>query len=319
MAGTIGIDAPRFDVGARRFKDRGEYHEWLEIRSAGFSPWYVESEPSRRGPWARYAANAEAALFPDFHLQLRDDAGHPVGYLKTVPTYWSGEPSSLHTYEYVNEALTIGSPTKRAAVVWSYTLLVEWLGQEALWEQLAQRIRRQKMDGANAICLLAMAVDPAARGQGLPGLLMQRAKDAAAHLGYRYVISPFRPTAYGAYKAERGLAHSRDLFAEYCAATRPDGKPLDPWLRRTVALGARLVRPVDRSFVIHGTLERFDALRETYRPDDWYSPATDVWECGETCTWYVDRARNSAMSVEPNCWGVIDIEPEGAGSRRPAA
>ena len=78
--------------------------------------------------------------------------------------------------------------------------------------------------------------------------------------------------------------------------------------------GARLVRPVPRSLAIKGSLAKFDRVRRSFRPNDWYSPAPDVWECGETCTWYVDRARKLAISVESNCWGIIDLRRDEAAN-----
>jgi hypothetical protein len=163
------------------------------------------------------------------------------------------------------------------------------------------------MIGANAVFLIAITVDPDYRKQNLPRYLIDAATQAARRLGCDYVAAPFRPTAYGAYKAERRLAHSDQLFIEYCQRTNAEGLPLDPWLRAVVRLGARLLKPVPRSLVIKGPLAKFERLRSSFRAADWYSPATDVWECGETCTWYVDRARRLASSVEPNLWGVVDL------------
>jgi hypothetical protein len=54
-------------------------------------------------------------------------------------------------------------------------------------------------------------------------------------------------------------------------------------------------------------LARFEAFKRRHRPDEWYSPAPDIWECGETCSWYIDRARRLAVSWEPNYWGVFDL------------
>ena len=77
-----------------------------------------------------------------------------------------------------------------------------------------------------------------------------------------------------------------------------------------VRLGARLLVPVERSFCIDHSLSRFERLRRDFKPGEWYSPWPDVWECGETCTWYVDRARRLVRSAEPNLWGVFDLGPQ---------
>lgn len=295
-----------FTCGRRYFRSHQEFKRWFEIRSKGFGEWYVPPDPKWSWTNNRHVVNCLAALFPDFFHEVRTSEGKAVGYLATVPGYWSGDVQSLHTLEYIDETLKF-SPAKLLAATAYYLLTVELLRMPSLFERVARKLRATRMDGANAVCLVAISVDPEYRKHKLPTLLIGAAKQAAQRLGYAYVVSPFRPNSYGAYKAERKLGHSDALFLEYCQQTNADGLPLDPWLRNVVRHGARLVKPVQRSMALAGSLPKFERLRKNFRPADWYSPATDVWECGETCTWYIDRARRQAVSVESNCWGVMDL------------
>jgi GNAT superfamily N-acetyltransferase len=300
------MDQLELTCGSRYFRNHQEYKRWFEIRSKGFGEWYVPPDPAWSLLNNRHVANCKAALFPDFFHQVRTATGQAVGYLATVPGYWSGDVQSLHTAAYIDETLQFRD-AKMLALTAAYVLTVEWLRMPSLFERLAGKIRAGRQAGANAVFLIAISVDPEYRKHKLPTLLIGSAKKAAQRLGFDYVASPFRPNAYGAYKAERKLAHSDALFAEYCGLTNADGLPLDPWLRNVVRHGARLVKPAPRSLEIKGSLAKFDRLRKSFRPQDWYSPAPDVWECGETGTWYVDRARHLAMSIESNCWGVFDL------------
>jgi len=300
------MEPPPFGCERRYFRNHREYLRWYALRSRGFGEWYVPAHPAWSLADNRHVANCKAALFPDFFHQLRTADGEVVGYLATVPGYWSGDAQSLQPFGYIDETLQFDRRKMLALTAW-YVLTVEWLRLPSLFERIARRVRASRMRGANAIFLIAIAVDPDFRGQNLPRHLVDAAKQAARRLGYDYVAAPFRPTAYGAYKAARGAAHSDALFLEYCAQRTPEGLPLDPWLRAVVRLGARLVKPMTHSLTLKGPLARFERLRTSFRPADWYTPAPDVWECGETCTWYVDRLRRLAVSVEPNYWGVFDL------------
>ena len=130
----------------------------------------------------------------------------------------------------------------------------------------------------------------------------------ASELGMRYVISPFRPSAYGKYKAERQATHSSALFNDYCNLKTNEGLPKDPWLRSLAFQGAEFIKIEPRSVRVQHSLETFRMFKQRYKPEAWYSPMPDVWECGETPTWYVDRGLKVVISVEPNLWGRIPVE-----------
>lgn len=258
----------------------------------------------------RHVVNCKTALFPEFLHELRDGAGEAIGYLSTVPGYWCGDPNALQTFSYIDETLRFG-PVKTAAVTGWYLLTREWLRSTWLFDRVAREVRASRMTDANAVYLISIVVAPERRGQKLPQMLVERAKSAARGLGYDYVVAPFRPSAYGQFKRDRRAEHSPALFEQYCGMTRADGLPADPWLRAVARIGARLLVPVERSFCVERSLSRFERLRREFKPTEWYSPAPDVWECGETCTWYVDRARRQVVSAEPNLWGAFYLRPDG--------
>jgi GNAT superfamily N-acetyltransferase len=295
-----------FRCESRYFRDQQEYRDWFFIRSSGFGAWYVRPVPRPTIANNRQVANAQAAIFPEFFFQVRNRQGRAVAYLATAAGYWSGDPASLHDMTYVNDWPAIATH-KMAPVAAAHVLCCEVLGRPELFAPIKNQVRARRLPGANTMFLLAMTVHPDFHRHHLPTLLMDAAQTSARQLGFEHVAGAFRPSGYGAYKAERRVAHSVALFEEYCRLDNGQGLPLDPWLRNVVRKGVKLLRMEPRSFSVSGSIAKFEAFRRSHRPDAWYSPSPNVWECGETCTWYVDPSRRSVLAVEPNYWGCFDL------------
>jgi GNAT superfamily N-acetyltransferase len=297
-----------FHVTRRRYRDAAEYTRAREIRIDGFTEWYVGPRRTPHDWFDRHALNAKARLYPDYLLEVRTDEGRAVAYVATTPGYWSGAPEALHDLHHYDQTLST-SPLKNLLLTCAYWATAEVLHLPRLFDAAFARQRSRKVSGANAIVLIAIAVDPDYRGHRIPSLLITEVQTTAARLGYAQVVAPFRPNAYGAFKAERRAGHDPALFDEYCALRDDAGLPRDPWLRVVARHGARFVRTEPRSYSVIRPLGTFDAFRARHKPESWYSPAPDVWECGETPTWYVDRCRKIVRSVEPNIWGVLPVGP----------
>lgn len=295
----------RFVVGPRFLRDQREYEHWHEIRLRGFTEWYVGRTPPRSFQHGRHVANATARLFPEFLPQVRTDQDEPVAYLNTVPGFWCGDRQALHDLHYHADTLQFGG--LKTLLLGSSFLMAQRLGLLRLFDAAAAPFRSRKLSGANCIVLIGMTVDPAYQSMNIPSLLFSSVKGAARRLGMKYIVAPFRPNAYGQYKAERRAAHSTGLFDEYCTARNEHGLPRDPWMRTVSRQGVDFVRIEPRSFRVARSMARFEEFRRTFKPESWYSPTPDVWECGETPTWYVDRCKGEVVSVEPNIWGVIQI------------
>jgi GNAT superfamily N-acetyltransferase len=298
-------------VGPRRFRNAAEFDHFVEIRRKGFTSWYV----GRPGRWSLdngwLAMNAKAEVFPEFCLEARAADGRPLGYLAAAPAYWGGSPQSLHDMRYHDAALKLTPPRARVLTA-LYLATVVVLRSRTLFATATAPLRTRKISRCNSLVFLAMTVDPAAQGRNVPAALIAGARASASRLGFAWILAPFRPNRYGEWKAARRLEHTDALFREYCSATKADGLPLDPWLRSVARNGARFVRVEPRSYSVTGSLAEFEAFRREHRPDDWYEPSRDVWECGETATWYVDRGRGLVVAVEPNYWGVIEVDPPAA-------
>lgn len=254
-----------------------DVHEQLEVPS-----W---------APWLRFSLDdlrEYDEAFPTGQIVQLGDGDRPDGALTSIRVDWSGDPGDLGTWDQVS-----GKDDGVAAVL---------------------RPR------GNTMVLLSVSIRPEGRGRGVAARLVDRARAVARAEGIDHVISPFRPSGFGAHKAAGGHVD----FAAYCATRREDGMPIDPWLRILTRLGMRPLRPVDRAMVVPVTVAELDELRRTHRPGAWTrlddhratvllarrgTPAADVevWECGETGSWFVDRDEEIAVYEESNLWGTVTL------------
>jgi GNAT superfamily N-acetyltransferase len=175
----------------------------------------------------------------------------------------------------------------------------------------------------NTLVTISMSVEPDARGEGCAAELLRQAKRLAEDSDLTWVAGDYRPSAYA--EAKKAGA----LFGEYSRARRADGCLVDPWLRAIERAGFEFVRVDSRAMVCHATVQQVDEWRQSYRSPEWYLVAddsliaslmaehrpqqegvepTEIWECGETGSWYVDRASGHAVYVESNCWARYRVD-----------
>ena len=70
----------------------------------------------------------------------------------------------------------------------------------------------------------------------------------------------------------------------------------------------KILKPEVRSFTVAESVNCFESFKALHRPQDWYEDGADIWECGETQTWYLDKHKDEVYSIEPNVWGRITLE-----------
>jgi hypothetical protein len=110
--------------------------------------------------------------------------------------------------------------------------------------------------------------------------------EIAARHGFANLIAPLRPTW-----KERYPLVPIDRYASW---TRGDGLPFDPWIRLHVRLGAEILRPVQESLRITGTVAEWEEWTETAFPES----GSYVFPRGLE----VDRDANLGAYWEPNVW-----------------
>lgn len=169
-----------------------------------------------------------------------------------------------------------------------------------------------------------MSVRPDAKGAHLPDVLINVSKELSKKEKIEHIVGDFRPSDYGAYKTERGDPG----FRKYCEALREDGFPIDGWLRALKRQGVNLLAIDHRAMVVPATVTEFEEYRKQYNPGQWrevkdtqtvnmklkeHSPeielekVDEIWECGQTGTWYANLETSKAVYIESNYFGAIPI------------
>lgn len=257
-----------------------QVHELVEVPN--WAPWLRFSLEDLR----RYDSVFPSGQFVDI---AEDDL--PAGALTTIRISWSGDPAELTTWDEVS-------------------------GHDSTIADAFEP------DG-NTLVLLSMSIRAEGQGRGLSALLVGRALALAQRLGLDHVISSFRPSGYGAHK----LAGGEHAFSAYCRARRSNGEPVDPWLRALARMGMQPLKEAPGAMTVTVDIARWEEYVAIYRPDAWVrldegrahqaradeqvSPAwgDEVWECGETGSWFVDREAGTAVYSETNLWGEVPLSP----------
>jgi GNAT superfamily N-acetyltransferase len=99
----------------------------------------------------------------------------------------------------------------------------------------------------NAMSALEAVVAPEYQSRGLSTEIIKSMRRIAAEHGYHSLIAPVRPTLKSLYPLM-----SIETYAHW---KRPDGLPVDPWLRVHARLGAEIIALSPRSMTIPGSVE----------------------------------------------------------------
>jgi hypothetical protein len=113
-------------------------------------------------------------------------------------------------------------------------------------------------------------------------------RQAVQAKGHTALYAPVRPN---------GKTDAHQPMTEYVEQRRPDGLPVDPWLRVHVKAGGTIVQVAPRSMVIAGTLDEWRTW--TGLPFD---RTGDVVVPKALVPVHVDVDHNHAVYVEPNVW-----------------
>jgi GNAT superfamily N-acetyltransferase len=257
---------------------------------------YEHLESKNWAPWLRYSPeelDAQAQVFPEGQMFIRDEAGELVVALSTNRINWDGHVESAPSWDVM-------------------------AGPDATYANTYD-------SSGNTLVLMSMNVDPSHQGRGLAGSIFEKVRGLAQEQDIERIAADFRPIGFGAYKRESGKFDINE-YADLC---RNDGQLRDPWLRSVTRQGAEILRSHDRAMVVRATADEVDQWSQSFNPNSWWEVTDDqqkdqlfsahqpfqdlrrvdqVLECGETGTWYVDRESNEAVYVESNIWAEVPKE-----------
>jgi hypothetical protein len=159
------------------------------------------------------------------------------------------------------------------------------------WDNAITRSAAQP-SGA-AVCALSVTFT-AGQDSAAPSVILAAMKQAARQRGARWLVVPVRPvlkTRYPITPMERYLDWRTD-----------DGQPFDPWLRRHLTDGARILATAPVSMTITGTITEWHEWLGMALPDtgDYVIP-------GGLEPLHVDRDADHAVYREPNVWVCYDL------------
>ncbi len=132
-------------------------------------------------------------------------------------------------------------------------------------------------------------VHPDRTGQGLAAHLLTALRSLAPQAGCQKILAPVRPTLKPAYPLI-----PIETFARW---TRPDGAPLDPWLRTHWRLGGTIIATAPRSQTMTGTVAEWEAWTGMALPatGDYVIPRG-------LSILHIDTEQDRGSYTEPNVW-----------------
>ncbi|MFC0601158.1 N-acetyltransferase [Streptomyces palmae] len=136
---------------------------------------------------------------------------------------------------------------------------------------------------------LEITLDLEYLGRGLSHHMVAALREAAGRQGHPVLLAPVRPTA-------KHLEPQVPMDA-YLRQVRPDGLPVDPWLRVHVKAGATVEKVAPASMTVSGSLAQWR---------EWTGLPFDrdglVEVPGALVPVWCDTAHDRAVYVEPNVW-----------------
>jgi GNAT superfamily N-acetyltransferase len=218
------------------------------------------------------------------------------------PTFMTKDPTGGFYYGYLREhfadhcLLAIDRDTgaavaKAHSVPLSYSAPIDEGMPEGGWGWAIRQSVHDRLSGDTPVIASALEImiRPDLRGGGLSSQMLSAMRDNVAKLGFKDLVAPVRPTG-----------RQGQIFTPinvYALSTRPDGLPIDPWIRVHARAGARIVNVAHQSMVISGTLAQW---REwTGLP---FTEDGPVEVPHALVPVHVDVAQDTAVYVEPNVW-----------------
>ncbi len=156
------------------------------------------------------------------------------------------------------------------------------------WDWAVRQATHDRLRGTapTIVSALEIMVRPDLRGHGLSARMLAAMRANTAARGFTDLIAPVRPTG----------AQGKSINT-YAYEQRPDGLPVDPWLRVHVRAGGQIVNVAPASMMMVGTLA--DWRRWTDLPFDTSGPVAVPHALAPV---YCDVAGDRAVYVEPNVW-----------------
>ncbi|KAB8259061.1 hypothetical protein BDV32DRAFT_150773 [Aspergillus pseudonomiae] len=165
-----------------------------------------------------------------------------------------------------------------------------------------------RIEQPNALAAISITVSPEYRSQGLAEALILAMKEAAIERNFDAMVVPLRPTR----KSEFPMTNMTD-YVLWRATTPDPNLPFDPWLRKHVRLGAKVIKVARGSMRVEGSVEEWQQWTGVNIPQAAQGGSLKLEaESGKAYVevvfprglvplrYYVDEQR--CVYIEPNVW-----------------
>ena len=203
------------------------------------------------------------ARFPEFQFVLCEPGDEAIAVGHTLPVPWDGSSEDLP--ETINGIIGRANATRDAG------------------------------GRPQALCALAAMIRPDRRGQGLSIEIIRGMRDLARRHGLSALLAPVRP-------AQKTLDPYAEM-EEYALRMRPDGSPVDPWIRVHRRLGAEFRRVIPASVIVEGTIAEWEAWTGMRFPESGVYAVP-----GALVPVEIDVVRDVGRYEDPNFWMVHTID-----------
>lgn len=174
-----------------------------------------------------------------------------------------------------------------------FTVPVSWNGElddlPPSIEKIIEAGLESKGSSVNTLIPVAALVDKRIRGENISAVILKQMKSLALQYGLLNLIVPVRPTWKTRYPLQS--------IESYAAWQNKDGLLFDPWLRTHQRLGATVMKCVDTTLRIEGTIEEWESWTGMIFPE---SGAYVVKHALQPVQ--MDVESNVGIYHEPNVW-----------------
>lgn len=174
-----------------------------------------------------------------------------------------------------------------------FTVPVAWSGKlddlPASIEKIIINGLERKESRVNTLIPVAALVNKRFRGDGLSADILKQIRNLAIQRGFQNLIIPVRPT----WKARYPL----QSIESYSTWRNKDGLLYDPWLRTHQRLGATVMKCVDNTLQIEGTIEAWENWTGMVFPESGEYIVKNALQPVQ-----IDVDSDSGVYREPNVW-----------------
>ncbi len=196
-------------------------------------------------------------VFADFQILFFDQKNVLVAVGHTVPITWDGSNQDL--------------PENISAII-----------------QRALRNKRERV-ACNALTALAAMVGKQYRGTGLSRNIIKAMIELGAHNGLGYLLAPLRPSLKSMYPLIP--------FDHYVKWKRDDGMPFDPWLRVHLEMGAEVLKVMEKSLTVRGSVSEWESWAGMKFPESGRYIVEGAFQPIQ-----IDVEKDEGIYEEPNIW-----------------